>query len=116
MKNTTPTKPEFDFDSFRTDIINNEKFETFKTNYGFKTRQELDLKLVDLMRLDKKFYDFRAEKTPRFDIYVSTGKEGFLKVGPRVVAEYKKYLNQDTIAFDSYEFKEDGLFLKVKAS
>ena len=111
------TKPNFDFDSFRTDITNNEKFKTFKTKYGFKTRNELDLKLVDLMRLDKKFYDYKADKTSKVeDAYVSTGKEKFLKVAERVVNGYKEFLNTDQIEFDGYEYKEDGLFLKLKVS
>ena len=116
MKNTSQNN-KFDFDSFRNDIISNEKFDTFKSKYGFKTRNELDLKLVDLMRLDKKFYDYKADKTPRVeDVYVSSGKEHFLKVAPRVVDGFKEFLKLDQLFFDGYEFKEDGLFLKLKVS
>lgn len=113
----TTTKANFDFDSFRTDILNNEKFETFKAKYGFKTREKLDLQLLALMRLDGKFYTYTPEPVIRGEaVYISTGKEGFLKVASRVVDEYKKFLDLDTIAFEGYEFKEVGLLLKVKAS
>jgi hypothetical protein len=111
------TKTNFDFTSFRTDIVSNEKFITFKSKYGFKTRQELDLKLIELMRLDKTFYDYSADKTPRSaDAYISTGKEKFLRVAPRVVKGYKSFLKKDQLEFDGYEYRADGLFLKLKPS
>lgn len=109
------TKTAFDLDSFRNDITNNEKFETFKTKYGFKTRQELDLQLLKLMRLDSKFYEYKPDPVLRGgDVYIS--KDGFLKTAARVVEGYKKFLNLDQIEFDGYEFKEDGILLKVKVS
>lgn len=115
MKKFTKTK--FDFDSFRKDITNNEKFEFFKTKYGFKTRKELDLKLLDLMRLDGKFYTYTSDPVIREeDVFLSKGKDKFLKVASRVVEDYKKHLNLDQIIFDGCEFKDDGLFLKLKVS
>ena len=115
MKKTTKTNSDFDFDSFRTDITNNEKFEVFKTKYGSKTRKDLDLRLLDLMRKDKQFYEYKPDPVIRGDdVYIS--KDGFLKTAARVVDGYKEFLNNDEITFDGYEYTHEGILLKVKVA
>lgn len=114
MKETT-TKTTFDFDSFRNDINNNEKFETFKTKYGFKTRQELDLQLLKLMRLDGQFYEYKSDPVVR-SVPVYESKDGFVKISQRKVEEIKSSLGLQKLEFDDIKLDGNQIIIEVKAA
>lgn len=112
---TKKTKTPFDFDSFRTDIINNEKFEHFKKTYGFKTRKEVDLKLVALMRLDKKFYDYKSDPVIKSDA-VYESKDGFVKISKRKVEEFKSTLGLEKLVLGEVKLDGNQIIIEVKAA
>jgi hypothetical protein len=108
-------KTNFDFDSFREDIIKNEKFETFKTKYGFKTREKLDIKLLELMRLDGKFYEYTPDPVVRGEsVYES--KDGFIKIINRKVEEIKSSLGCKKLGFGDIIFDGNTLIIEIKAA
>jgi hypothetical protein len=113
MKTTANT--EFDFDSFRNDIINNEKFDTFKTKYGFKTRKEIDLQIYELIKLDKKFYDYNHEPVVR-GLPVYESKDGFVKISDKKVNEFKSSLGLNKLEFADIKLDGNQIIIEVKAA
>lgn len=111
----TATKTPFDFESFRIDINNNEKFETFKTKYSFKTRQELDLQLLKLMRLDNQFYEYRSDQASRI-IAVYESKDGFIKIHNTKVEEFKSSLGLEELKFSDVRLDGNQIIIEIKAA
>lgn len=111
----TATKTPFDFDSFRIDINNNEKFETFKAKYGFKTREKLDLRLLELMRLDNRFYEYKSDPTSRV-IAVYESKDGFIKIHSTKVEEFKSSLGLEKLEFSDVRLDSTQIIIEIKVA